>query len=189
MTKDVSPSTHNFIPQEQIENKILLLRGLKVMLDKDLAELYGVQTKALNQAVKRNPDRFPEDFMFQMTNKEYESTFLRSQNVTLKRGQHRKYFPYVFTEQGVAMLSSVLNSPRAIQVNIQIMRTFTKLRELMATHKELRQKIERLEQKFNEHDQNFLVVFDAIRKLLSPPEKPKTRIGFHPVRKEDNNVS
>ena len=180
----------SLIPQKHIENKILFIRGHKVMLDKDLAELYEVQTKVLNQAVKRNLDRFPEDFMFQMTKEEFENwksqfvtsnqaekTSLRSQNVTLKQGQHRKYLPYVFTEQGVSMLSSILNSNRAIQVNIQIMRTFTKLRELMTTHKELRQKIETMEQKY---DYQFKIVFDAIKKLLDPPAEPKKPIGFRP---------
>jgi phage regulator Rha-like protein len=124
------------VPQEIIENKILLIRNKKVMLDSDLAHLYDVETKVLNQAVKRNVSRFPHDFMFQLTKVEYDS--LRSQIVTLKRGQHRKYFPYVFTEQGVAMLSSVLHSERAIQVNIQIMRTFAKIRQMMVTHEGLR---------------------------------------------------
>lgn len=174
MDKKEPGSQKVLIPQEHIENKILFLRGHKVMLDKDLAELYGVQTKALNQAARRNRTRFPEDFIFQMTKEEFETW--RSQIVTLKRGQHRKYLPHAFTEQGVAMLSSVLHSDRAIHVNIQIMRTFTKLRELMATHKELSQKVEALEKKYDYH---FKLVFDAIKKLLDPPEKPKRRIGFH----------
>ena len=157
-----------------IESKILFMRGKKVMLDRDLASLYGVEIKALNQAVKRNIERFPEDFMFQLNKKEAE--FLRSQFVTLKRGQHRKYLPYAFTENGIAMLSSVLNSQRAIHVNIQIMRTFTKLRQFMASHKELRDKIEQME---NKYDHQFRIVFDAIKKLLEPPEKPKKSIGFH----------
>ena len=162
--------------QKTIENKILLIRGKKVMLDRDLALLYEVPTKALNQAVKRNIERFPDIFMFQLSKKEYDS--LRSQFVTLKRGQHRKYLPYVFTEQGVAMLSSVLKSKRAIQVNIQIMITFTKLRELLATHKDIQRKIEDMESKY---DQQFKIVFEAIRQLLEPPpvpEKSKGRIGF-----------
>ena len=162
-----------------IENKILLIRDKKVILDNELATLYEVKTKVFNQAVKRNLERFPEDFMFQLSKAEYDS--LRSQFVTLKRGQHRKYFPYAFTEQGVAMLSSVLNSKRAIMVNIQIMRTFTKLREILATHKDLQLKIEALEGKYKQHDQKFKIVFEAIRQLLEPPpvpEKPKRRIGF-----------
>ncbi len=161
------------VPEETIEGKILLIRHKKVMLDTDLALLYEVEIRALNQAVKRNIERFPGDFMFQLTKGEYES--LRSQFVTLRRGQHRKYLPYAFTEQGVAMLSSVLNSKRAIQVNIQIMRTFIKLREMLLTHKELKQKIEAMERKY---DYQFKIVFDAIKKLLEPPEKPKGKIGF-----------
>jgi len=164
------------IPFERIENKILFLRGHKVMLDKDLAELYGVQTKVLNQAVKRNLTRFPADFMFQMTKEELENW--RSQFVTSNRekmGLRRK--PYLFTEQGVAMLSSVLNSERAIQVNIQIMRTFTKLRELMTTHKDLAQKLDLLERRYNQHDKDILVIFETLRRLMNPPKKP---IGFHP---------
>ncbi|HHT9105306.1 MAG TPA: ORF6N domain-containing protein [Candidatus Wujingus californicus] len=143
------------------------------MLDTDLALLYGVKTKMLNQAVKRNIQRFPDDFMFQLTREEFNS--LRSQIVTLKRGQHRKYLPYVFTEQGVAMLSSVLNSERAIQVNIQIMRAFIKLKEMLSTHKDLKQKIEEMEKKY---DYQFKIVFDAIKQLLEPPAEPKGKIGF-----------
>ncbi|MDP2642077.1 MAG: ORF6N domain-containing protein [bacterium] len=162
-----------------IERKILLIRGEKVLIDSDLAELYGVTTRVFNQAVKRNFDRFPHDFMFQL-NKQ-EASALRSQIVTLEtgRGKHRKYFPYVFTEQGVAMLSSVLNSKRAIAVNIEIMRTFVKLRELIATHADLSRKLNELEQKY---DYKFKVVFDAIKALMNPPKpkyvKPK-RIGFN----------
>lgn len=144
------------------------------MLDKDLAELYEVETKVLNQAVKRNISRFPDDFMFQL-NKEEADILLRSQFVTLKRGQHYKYLPYAFTEQGVAMLSSVLNSERAIQVNIQIIRTFAKLREMLLTHKDLKQKIEAMEKKY---DHQFKIVFDTIKQLLEPPAKSKKRIGF-----------
>lgn len=166
--------TSETVPQELIENKILYIRGKKVMLDKDLAMLYGVETKALNQAIKRNINRFPEDFMFQLTKAEAKE-ILRSQFVTLKRGQHFKYFPYAFTENGVAMLSSVLNSERAVEVNIQIMRTFTRLREMLLTHKDLQRKIEKMEKKY---DYQFKIVFDAIKQLLEPPEKPKKRIGF-----------
>lgn len=136
------------ISQQVIESKIFIIRGKKVMLDKDLSVLYGVETKMLNRAVKRNLERFPEDFMFQLTKEEYID-FLRYQFGTLKRGQHSKYLPYAFTENGVAMLSSVLNSKRAIQVNIQIMRTFTKIREMLTTHKELRLKIEEMEKKYD----------------------------------------
>src|SRR3989338_7599102 len=162
-----------------IQQKICIIRGHKVMLDFDLALLYGVETKVLTQSVKRNIERFPEDFMFQLDGHEFEC--LRSQFVTSKKGRGgRRYLPYVCTEQGVAMSSSVLNSKRAIQVNIAIMRTFTKLREIMATHKELRQKIEAIEKKY---DGQFQVVFTAIKELFgkfNEPEKSKGKIGFHP---------
>jgi hypothetical protein len=151
----------DLVPQEIIENKILLMRGRKVIFNRDLAALYGVETKALNQAVKRNYQRFPDDFMFRLSSEEAR-LLSRSQFVTLKRGQHYKYLPLVFTENGVAMLSSVLNSDRAVQVNIQIMRTFTRLREILATHEELRRKIEQMEKKY---DSQFKIVFEAIRQL------------------------
>ncbi len=171
------------IPDEIILNNIILLRGKKVMLDKDLAELYGVQTKVLNQSVKRNIKRFPSDFMFQLNKKEseslkYQSSGPRSQIVTLKNGRGRniKYSPYVFTEQGVAMLSSVLNSERAIQVNIQIIRTFTKLRELLATNIKLRKKIESMEKKY---DTQLRQVFEVLKQLLMQEIKPKKgNMGF-----------
>ena len=156
------------MPQERIESKILLIRGKKVMLDRDLAKLYEVTTGNLNKAVKRNIMRFPEDFMFQLTKD--EDAALRFQFGSLKRGQHPKYLPYVFTEQGVAMLSSVLNSERAIMVNIEIIRTFTKLRKILATHKELREKIEVMEARY---DYQFKAVFELIEQLMAPPEKPK----------------
>ncbi len=163
------------IPTEIIENKIYLIRGHKVMLDSDLARLYGVAPKRLNEQVKRNKKRFPPDFIFQLTKEEDES--LRSQFATLKsgRGKHRKYLPYVFTEQGVAMLSSVLNSERAIQVNIEIMRTFTKLRTMLAEHKDLKRKLAALEKKY---DKQFKIVFEAIYELMGPPAKKKPNIGF-----------
>ena len=165
----------NLVPSERIEKRIFLFRGQRVMLDTDLAELYRVTTKRLNEQVRRNIKRFPSDFMFQLTKEEDES--LRSQIATLKggRGQHRKYLPYVFTEQGVAMLSSVLNSERAVQVNIEIMRAFVRLRELMSTHKDLARKLETLEKKY---DAQFKVVFDAIRQLMTQPEPKKLKIGF-----------
>ncbi len=148
------------IPQEIIEGKILLIRGTKVMLDRDLAMLYGVETKVLNQAVKRNIKRFPGDFMFQLTRHEMDG--LRSRIVTSNRGG-RRYQPYAFTEQGVAMLSSVLNSERAIEVNIQIMRTFTKLRETISTQKELKSKIEDIEEKVIAHEKQFEIILAVIR--------------------------
>ena len=162
----------------EIGQRIYFIRGHRVMLDTDLADLYQVLPKALNQAVRRNRDRFPEDFMFQITWEEYE--LLRSQIVTLKtgHGQHRKYPPFVFTEQGLAMLSSVLRSKRAIQVNIAIMRAFVKLREMLDTNKELARKIAQMERKY---DDQFKIVFDAIRAILHPtgPLKRKA-IGLKP---------
>ena len=177
-------SNMGVIPVALIEKKIYLIRGLKVMLDSDLAKLYGVSVKVLNQGVKRNISRFPEDFMFQLTKEEYDS--LRSQIVTLKtgRGKHRKYLPYVFTEQGVAMLSSVLHSERAIQVNIAIMRAFVKLRQILSTHKEIAYKLTELERKVEKHDKEIKAIFDAIRQLMRPPEKPQRRIGFVQKGKE-----
>ncbi len=170
------------IPIEQVERKIHLIRGQKVMLDSDLAELYEVETKVLNQAVKRNLSRFPEDFMFQLTMEETGN--LRSQIVTSKT-EHggRRYLPYVFTEQGVAMLSSVLRSERAVQVNIAIMRAFVKLRELMTTHRELSDKITALERKYDAHDEQIRKIFEAIRLLLTPPTKAKRPVGFRPPGK------
>jgi hypothetical protein len=158
-----------------IEGKIYLIRGQKVMLDTDLAELYGVEARVLNQAVKRNFKRFPSDFMFQLSVDEYEA--LRSQFVTLKqgRGKHRKYPPYAFSEQGVAMLSGVLNSDRAIEVNILIMRAFVKLRQMIASHKDLVSRLDEMEKKY---DAQFRVVFDAIRELMVPPEEDKRKIGY-----------
>lgn len=166
----------------QIESKMFLIRGNKVMLSHHLAELYEVETKVLNQAVKRNIERFPEDFMFQLT--EEEAALLRSQIVTLEtgRGQHAKYLPYAFTEQGVAMLSSVLRSDRAIQVNIEIVRAFVRLRQMLATNAELSRKLVALEKKY---DARFKAVFEAIYDLMSPAENKKKRpIGFAPWEKK-----
>ena len=164
MTKKIK-SVSSLISQEVIEKRVHVLRGKRVMLDKDLAELYKVPTKVLIQSIKRNLKRFPSDFMYQVTEKEV--TILRSQIVTSRWGG-RRYLPYAFTEQGIAMLSSVLNSDTAIEVNIQIMRTFMKLTELAFTHKDLRIRIDELEKKY---DQQFQVVFKAIKVLLE--EKPK----------------
>ena len=166
--------TSEIIPQEVVESKILLIRGKKVMLDRDLAALYGVETRALNQAVRRNIKRFPEDFMFQLSREE-AIELSRSQFVTLKRGENIKYLPHSFTENGVAMLSSVLNSKRAINVNIQIMRTFTRIREMLISNADLARKIESLEKKY---DSQFKVVFDTIRQLMTPPETKIKKIGF-----------
>ena len=183
------------IPDSLIENSILLVRGHKVILDRELARLYGVSTKVLNQAVKRNANRFPEDFVFQLTLEEatawHQATTerLRSQNVilnaprsrsqfvTLKevRGHNIKYRPYAFTEHGILMLSSVLKSERAVQVNIQIMRTFVRLREILASSADLNRRLDDLERNY---DTKFKVVFDAIRTLLAAPEKTTRKIGF-----------
>ena len=171
----------SFITQATIEHKILMIRGHKVMLDRDLARLYGVPTKVLIQAVKRNKSRFPDDFMFQLNEVEFHN--LRSQIVTSKRGG-RRYLPYSFTEQGVAMLSSVLRSERAIQVNIAIMRAFVKLRKILSTHKELAHKLSQLERKIEKHDVEIKAIFDAIRELMTPPKKPRKRIGFYKERKK-----
>jgi phage regulator Rha-like protein len=175
------PDSPAELPAFSIESRILLVRGQKVMLDSDLAELYGVPTKAFNQAVKRNQARFPKDFMFQLTLEEgRQLESLRSQSVTLKRGQHRKYAPYVFTEQGIAMLSSVLTSERAILVNIAIIRTFVRLRQILATHEELARRLDALEWRQNEQGQKIQAVFETLQHLIeAPAEEPaKRRIGF-----------
>jgi len=162
------------IPIERIESKILLLRGHKVMLDADLAELYDVEVKHLVRAVKRNIERFPSEFMFQLNNKEFIE--LRSHFGTAKF-KMRRFAPLVFTEQGVAMLSSVLNSKRAIQINIEIIKTFVRMREMLISNRELAKKLDELEAKY---DKQFDVVFDAIRHLMAPPPPPpKKKIGFH----------
>jgi hypothetical protein len=161
------------ILSEQVERNILLIRGHRVMLDTDLAKLYRVPTKAINQAVKRNTNRFPVDFMFQLTSE--ETTALRSQFVTSKNRGGRQYRPYAFTEQGVAMLSSVLHSERAIQVNIAIMRAFVQLREMIGSNKGLARRLNELEKKY---DSQFRVVFEAIRELMAEPESKIKRIGF-----------
>ncbi|MGB4833880.1 MAG: ORF6N domain-containing protein [Candidatus Moraniibacteriota bacterium] len=179
------------VPSERIIKQIFWLRGEKVMLDSDLAEMYAVEVKVLNQAVKRNIERFPKDFMFQLTfeeanlmlgsrsqsvtlNEEGDSR-MQQQTVTPKRGKNIKYAPYAFTEQGVAMLSSVLKSERAVQVNIQIIRTFVELRKMLVTHEALRKKIEAMERKY---DKRFRAVFDVLRQLLKEEAEPKKKIGF-----------
>lgn len=175
MIKPKAPTTRGqqLVPVEIIERRIFLIRRQKVMLDQHLANLYGVAPRVLGQAVKRNIDRFPLDFMFQLTPEEAQA--MRSQFVIASK-RNIRYRPYAFTEQGVAMLSSVLKSKRAIQVNIAIMRAFVKLREIMATHKDLAQKLEQMEEKY---DAQFSGVFDAIRKLMEPPpQPPRRRIGF-----------
>jgi len=173
---DEKPSKKALVPSEIIENRILLIRGQKVILSSHLALLYGVRTIALNQAVKRNLDRFPYDFAFKLSRSEADS--LVSQNVI----PHIKYFggslPYAFTEQGIAMLSSILRSKRAVRMNIAIMRIFVKLRRIISTHKEVEQKLHELEHKIGRIDEDITVIFNAIRQLMKEEQKPKGRIGF-----------
>jgi hypothetical protein len=169
----------NTTPPEGIEQRIFLLRGQKIMLSLDLAPLYGVPVKVFNQAVQRNLDRFPLDFMFQLDDQEF--ALLKSQIVTSSWGGIRRALPYAFTEQGVAMLSSVLRSKRAIHVNVEIMRAFVRLRQLLATHADLARKLETLERKY---DTQFKVVFDAIRELMKPPVPQRREIGFHTLGKK-----
>jgi len=187
--KSASKLTPAALIPEQLAPLVIRLRRENVILDSDIAELYGVETKRLNEAVKRNIERFPADFMFQLSTEEEN---LRSQSVTLKRGQSslrsqsatssshggRRTLPYAFTEQGVAMLSSVLRSPRAVEVNIAIMRTFVQLRSLMQSNKLLAEKIEKLEEKY---DQNFQIVFDAIKQLIAADDNPSKELGFHTI--------
>ena len=165
------------INSQVVHPKVFVIRGQKVMLDKDLAELYGIRTRNLNQAVTRNLDRFPLDFMFPLTIDEFQS--LMSQIGTSNRGGTRKP-PRVFTEQGVAMLSSVLKSKRAVHVNIAIMRAFVRLREILSTHKVLAEKLIQLVKRMDEKDKAVRLIFEAISQLMAEPEKPKTKIGFHP---------
>ncbi|MCE2959693.1 MAG: ORF6N domain-containing protein [Akkermansiaceae bacterium] len=187
--KSASKLTPAALIPEQLAPLVIRLRRENVILDSDIAELYGVETKRLNEAVKRNIERFPADFMFQLSPEEEN---LRSQIVTLKRGQSslrsqsatssshggRRTLPYAFTEQGVAMLSSVLRSPRAVEVNIAIMRTFVQLRSLMQSNKLLAEKIEKLEEKY---DQNFQIIFDAIKQLIAADDNPSKELGFHTI--------
>lgn len=195
MKQDEKQREKSAVPLERIVDKIFLIRGKKVMLDSDLAQLYGVETKVLNQAVKRNAERFPEDFMFRLTGDETVSLrsqfvtldetmasewggdgFLRSQFVAASgKGRHRKYLPYAFTEQGVAMLSSVLKSKKAIEVNIFIVRSFVQLREALSTHRELAEKIGKMERKY---DRQFKLIFDVMQNILDDGKSPKPVIGF-----------
>jgi len=180
------PDSSPELPAPLIENRIYLIRSQKVLLDSDLAELYGVPTGRLNEAVKRNAKRFPEDFMFSLTPAEArEVQALKSQNAILKRGQHRKYTPKAFTEHGIAMLSSVLSSERAILVNIAIVRTFVRLRQLLTTHEEIGRRLEQLEWRQAEHSEQIHQVFDTIQHLIEAPAEagpqtvePKRRMGF-----------
>jgi hypothetical protein len=170
------------VPMQRIEKSIFLTRGQKVMVDSDLATLYGVPTRSLIQAVSRNQERFPSDFMFRLSQEEFDS--LRSQIVISKGRGGRRYLPYVFTEQGVAMLSSVLRSQQAVLVNIAIMRAFVRLREMMATQKDFARKLEELEWRIGEHDEQIVTIFDAIRQLMTPPPVPRKRIGFEVKEKK-----
>ncbi|HRI25440.1 MAG TPA: ORF6N domain-containing protein [Ferruginibacter sp.] len=170
------------ITDESVLSKIYLIRGQKVMLDRDLAGLYHVETRILNQAVRRNIGRFPEDFMFQLTKEELEN--LKSQIVISSWGG-RRYMPMAFTEQGVAMLSSVLNSPAAIAVNIQVIRVFTRMRALLLTNKDILLQLEKLEKKTGRHDEQIALVFEYLKKLLTSPQQPRRRIGFRRKDEED----
>lgn len=171
-------NTELIIPTENVINKILFIRNQKVILDRDLALLYGVETRTLKQAVRRNLKRFPSDFMFQLSKEEF--TKWRSQIVMSKTDQKGlRHLPFAFTEQGVTMLSSVLNSERAIEVNILIMRAFVKLRELISTHKKVELKIREIENKLTEHDEQIVKIIQLINELLAPPEKSKRKIGFN----------
>ncbi len=172
MSKDKS-----LIPIERIERSILLIRGHKVILDADLAALYGVETKQLIRAVKRNLPRFQDDFMFQLNKEESEN--LRYHFGTSSSWGGRRHLPFAFTEQGVAMLSSVLKSSRAVEVNIEIMRAFVRLRRLTIAHEDLSRRLDDLERKHDRHDRQLKAVFDAIRALMTPPDTPRRRIGFH----------
>lgn len=171
-------ATKPTVPEGHIEQFILVIRGNKVLLDSVLAVLYGVSTKVLLQAVRRNLNRFPDDFMFQLLPDEAE--FLRSQSVTLKngRGKHRKYLPFAFTEQGVAMLSSVLRSERAISVNIAIMRAFVRIRQVVGPHSTVIEKLDELEARLMGHDEDIAEIFEAIRELTTPKEEPRRKIGY-----------
>lgn len=164
------------IPDTFIVNKILLLRGKRVMIDRDLAELYGVPTKRLNEAVKRNMKRFPEDFMFQINQQEKDEVVANCDH--LKNLKFSSALPYAFTEHGAVMLASVLNSDQAIQMNIQIVRIFTQMRELALTHKDILVKLLKIEKKVTEHDEDLKLLFDAVKGLLNEPKKERAKIGY-----------
>ena len=184
--KPATKSSTDLVTVGQIQDMVHIIRGQRVMLDSDLARLYGVTTSALNQAVGRNPDRFPGDFAYQLTQQEFAS--LISQNVISKtrRGGHRK-LPWVFTEHGVAMLSSVLRSPKATKVNIEIMRVFVRLRRLMATPGELVEQLTRLADTVQLHDRQIKIVIQALNQLMEQPEQPKRRVGFHSRKDQDKS--
>jgi hypothetical protein len=178
------------IPDEKITSKIYFIRGLKVMIDEDLAEMYGIETKRLNEQVRRNPDRFPSDFMFQLTSNEYDN--LRSQFATASWGGRRN-LPFVFTEYGVLMLSSVLNSKTAIEVNIRIMRVYTRLRHVLVTHKDILIKLEKLEsdilftrEKSNKQGEEIVTIFEVLRQLLNKTSEPRKKIGYKQKEEVEN---
>lgn len=170
------PKTNAIVPVERIESRILLIRAHKVMLDSDLAELYGVTTKRLNEQVKRNKERFPADFMFKLTAKEKSEVVANCDH--LKKLKFSPALPHAFTEHGAIMAASVLNSRRAIEVSVYVVRAFVKLREMLRTHKELARKLAELEKRIEGHDEEIMALFEAIRQLMEPPEKPAKRIGF-----------
>jgi hypothetical protein len=178
----MTTKTQTIVPADMIESRILLIRGCRIMLDSDLAELYQVSTKRLNEQVKRNRHRFPTDFMFQVTPEEVQN--LRSQIATSSRGHGgRRYLPFAFTEHGAVMLASVLNSPVAVEASIQVVRVFIRLREVLATHKELARKLAELERQVETHDENITALFEAIHQLMKPPERPRKQIGFSAAAK------
>ena len=173
MAKSSRPVT---LPEEVIVRKIHMIRGHKVMIDRDLAELYGVETKRLKEQVNRNVKRFPAHFMFKLSKKENQA--LRSQNATLEKGAHSKYLPYAFTEHGVLMLSNILKSAKAIQMSIKIIDVFVKLRELLLTHKDILLKLEKLERQVVRNSEDVQEIFRALKELINPPQEPRPRIGF-----------
>src|SRR5262245_7214242 len=176
------PKTKSVIPAEHIERSILVVRGQRVILDSELARLYGVSTARLNQQVRRNADRFPDDFAFALTGDEFENLMLQIATSRLRWGGRRK-LPLVFTEHGAVMAASVLNSPIAVSASIEVVRAFVRLRQLIASQKDLARRLDELEARFTDHDRKLVVVFDAIRQLMEPPPEPsrkKRRIGFHP---------
>jgi hypothetical protein len=169
--------TRSIAVVQQIDSRILLIRGHRVMLDADLAEVYGTTTKALNQAVKRNRERFPAEFMFQLTRREKDEVVTNCDH--LRKLKYSPNFPFAFTEYGAVMLASVLNSPIAVQASIAVVRAFIRLREILAAHKELARKLKELENRIEGHDEEITALFDAIRELMDSPEKPSKQIGFH----------
>jgi hypothetical protein len=188
ITKQLKMANNNLpkVPQVFIVNKILLLRDKRVMLDSDLAELYDVPTKRMNEAVKRNIERFPDDFLFQLTKEEVE--ILRSQIATSSWGGKR-YLPYAFTEHGVLMLANVLKSEQAIQMSLQIIRVFVQMRELALTHKDILVKLLKIEKKITEHDEDLKVLFEAVKGLLTQPKKDRVKIGYKVTTGKSNRLA